>query len=180
MLVFRTVLIIIFSSIIYEGIQVFRSQNYHKVFIENSSQHTDHKLSDFFKDNLTPDGITHFIKGAHIVLQDNGELFKHLKEQVGLDELRSRPSLHYNILSKQYAFSIEEVNIPEVLFGETVIDGLKVSWIQAERRACKGIIQNYWHAVDALIYLFCAKKINIGPFGFSKFTSSNPLFIKPK
>ena len=177
MLISRVIILIILASVIYECCALFRLKNKHKNFENNSMSATIESLENIFENKLKPVDLPHFLNGAHIVFKDNGVLFKHLQDKVGSENLRRRTSFHYNIFTRQYAFSMLEAGIPEILFGIATIDGKKVSWIQAERYSCKGIIQSYWHTIDALIYLCCAKKFNIGPLGISKFTSSNPLFL---
>ena len=120
-----------------------------------------------------------FLKGSHIVLFDNGDLFSKLHlfyEQH--DSFKKRLSLHYSFYEQQFSFALHSLGVQEVLFGQAYLDtGEKITWLQAEKNSTRGFINKFWHSIDAFIYLSCLTKYNIGPYGVSSFTSKNPFYL---
>lgn len=165
-------------SLSFEGVQIFyidetQSLSREEMLLENNA------LIEYLDQKVLQRHFEVFVQGAHIVFRDNGEFFDALIEKIEpLHDLRARLSLHYHFFDPQYAFSLVKSGLNEILIGKSQLpSGQVISWIQAERHSSKGLTEQYWHAIDAAIYLMTFKKYNIGPLGYSIYTSESPLVL---
>ena len=117
------------------------------------------------------------MSGAHIIFEDNGDLYYHFKSYISPEKMNKRYSLHYKAFQVQNSFSLEDLNIPETLFGKTQLNGKEVTWTQLEKHSFQGLTNKFFHTLDAMLYVITFKTYNIGPFGYSKYTSAKPLII---
>ena len=113
------------------------------------------------------------LKGANFKLQDDGALYKRLRDTYKTD-IKSRISSHKSC-QPQYALSGPAIK--EALFGVSKDKhGNKSTWIQFERHTNKNIIDFILHMLDYVIYKITKK--NVGPYGLSEHTEQNPYIIK--
>ena len=152
--------------------QVLDKSHFGDVFLKSP-------LGQTLDESIFKDHLQEFLAGAHIVLTDGGEFFEKVFEHSkNTAHLSRRYSLHYSPFEPQYSFSIKKFNVREVLIGKSVLSsGEVISWIQAEKHSCRSFAQQYWHTIDALIYVMAFRSYNIGPFGLSTYTSSKPLVL---
>ena len=117
--------------------------------------------------------VIEFLKGGYLLIDDDGELYKHWHEN--LNELRPRFSSHQ---STDQQFGLKGDFVKEALFGTTFTDASsnKQTWIQLERTSTGGGLLNLiYHLLNYLQYKFSKK--NIGPYGTSKFTEQKSVKI---
>jgi hypothetical protein len=115
------------------------------------------------------------LKGAHIKFDDDGSLYDYLVRE-HRKEIRERSSSHSSC-EKQYSFS--GFVVKEVLFGvhQEAESGKKMTWVQFEKNNTKTWVNFILHMFDYVAYKLTGN--NIGPYGSSSHTDSNPLVIKP-
>jgi hypothetical protein len=130
-------------------------------------------LSEVIRHKSLRDNFEEVFKGAHIRILNNGDLYEYFKK---LPESSKRKSSHP---SDGDQFSIQGAIIPEFLFGKINLKGKgNFFWFQFENSPWgKGAKQGLIHIKDTFKYYAQLKKFNIGPFGKSKFTDKNPLYI---
>lgn len=170
---------ILLLSIVFEIINITYFSHYNaKIFLQNKTERST--LFSLLRSRIIDHYSDEFFHGAHIIFFDDGRFFEELISHA--DEryrLLPRFSLHYNFFEPQFSFTMPKAHLEEVLFGKALSEGGQViSWIQAEKHSCRTYFQCYWHAIDALIYLATLQSFNIGPLGFSQYTSSAPLVIQ--
>lgn len=109
-------------------------------------------------------------KGAHIRIEDNGELYE---RWANLKSARKRISSHPSIEgTKQYG--IEGPWVHELLFGVVEVNGVRHTFFQFENTPwSSGLSNRVGHATDAIEYFFTNK--NIGPYGTSEHTDRKPI-----
>lgn len=119
--------------------------------------------------------LQEMLKGGHLQIDDNGQFYKQLVHDFS-SSITKRTSSHASIV-QQYALSYPITK--EILFGVTEDEkGNKKTWIQFEKHNTKTLLNLILHLIDYIKYKFTGK--NIGPFGSSEHTDSNPLVLSPK
>ena len=116
--------------------------------------------------------VNKIFKGAHVIIDDKGTLYDDLKK---CKVLKERISSHHkkNKSAKDASMQAGFV-FNEVLFGKTKC---MKTWFQVESHSTK--VKNLLpHALDFVVYRITKK--NIGQYGLSIHTESNPIFLSKK
>lgn len=116
--------------------------------------------------------VNKIFKGAHIIIDDKGVLYDDLKNNKVLKE---RISSHHKENKSAKDASIQAGFVfNEVLFGKTKC---KKTWFQVESHSAdvKNLLP---HVLDFVVYRITKK--NIGQYGSSIHTESNPIFVSKK
>jgi len=144
-------------------------------FIKNTEANFLSKIIKNFRFDLDHNFLEEALKGAHIRFDDDGSLYDYLARE-HTKEIRERRSSHSSC-EKQYSFS--GFVVKEVLFGvhEEAESGKKMTWVQFEKNNTKTWVNFILHMLDYVAYKLTGN--NIGPYGSSSHTDSNPLVIKP-
>ena len=117
--------------------------------------------------------------GAHMVLYDNGDLYKDLQQH--FPNLTERYSSHASSES-QYSFWDDQVC--ECLFSTRKLTDKEktkyptintLSWVQFERNNTNTLWSFIKHTIDYLIYKCTGK--NVGPMGLSNYTEKKPYVL---
>jgi hypothetical protein len=117
-----------------------------------------------------PDKGQEILKGAHVIIKDQGQLAKEIKAETSN---QTRFSSHHK-LAKIKEFGVDIHPTHELLVGETD----SYTFWQLERtkvRYWTDLYNNILHLYDYFEYKITGK--NIGPLGSSDHTESNPLVI---
>jgi hypothetical protein len=121
---------------------------------------------------VTNEILEEILKGAYLRFEDNGEFYNKLVHLFHIN-LQKRRSSHHSYV-QQYSFSGPIVK--EILFGVSKDEkGTKTTWIQFERHDTNTPVNLILHLGDYFIYKWTGK--NIGPYGSSNYTESNPLVV---
>lgn len=123
--------------------------------------------------DITPEQLEHILKGAHVRLDDNGEMYEKWVSE--LHKKNERVSSHK---SNTQQYGIQGPFIKELLFSRTNDqEGNKYTWFQLENHPVSmgHIIR---HMIDYFKYKITQE--NQGPFGSSPFTDSAPIILKVK
>ena len=123
---------------------------------------------------VTTEILEEMLKGAYLRFEDNGELYNKLVHLFHAN-LQKRRSSH-DSCAQQYSFSGPIVK--EILFGVSKENGLKTTWIQFERHDTNTPVNFVLHLGDYFLYKWTGK--NIGPYGSSNYTESNPLKVSSR
>lgn len=129
-------------------------------------------LNTIMNMDVEEDVIVEFLKGGHLVIQDNGEFYKKFTEECQKLTNRSNKSSHK---SDAPQYSLEGPFVKECLFGTRTVDGQTCTWIQLERHTTKPR-DLFGHMSDYFKYV--VSKMNQGPYGCSPYTEAKPLFIQ--
>jgi hypothetical protein len=120
----------------------------------------------------TQEVLQEILNGGHLNLEDGGKFYDELVNTFN-SSISKRVSSHHSI-AQQYSLSYPIAK--EVLFGITEnSEGKKVTWMQFEKHNTKNLLNIILHLIDYIKYRITGK--NIGPFGSSEHTDSNPLVI---
>lgn len=123
---------------------------------------------------FTTELLEEILKGGYLKLEDNGSFYNELI-YIFHPNLQKRHSSHHSCV-QQYSFSGPVVK--EVLFGVSEDKkGTLTTWIQFERHNTHTLINLILHLFDYVIHKYTGK--NIGPYGSSNYTESNPLKVSP-
>lgn len=170
-----------------------------------------------YQDNIELRLVPELFKGAHVLIDDSGELVNQLDKS----RLFRRYSSHYQeqkmielkatgltheqaikrVQSSKSDLSIRAEGIfNELLIGKVKINGKDYTWLQFEghshqsrtvyknpiNRLVNAILQKFnysleklLHHVDYVRYRFYKKERNIGQYGTSLYTESNPIRLSP-
>ncbi|CAM4469384.1 MAG: hypothetical protein LEGION0403_FIIPPAGN_00268 [Legionella sp.] len=156
-----------------------RNKQHH---IETSSQEINfllrliaalHLNSDYEANPVrTQEVLQEMLNGGHLNLEDDGKLYDELVKHFN-SSISKRISSHHSI-AQQYSLSYPISK--EVLFGVTEdSEGRKRTWMQFEKHNTKNLLNIILHLIDYIKYRITGK--NIGPFGSSEHTDSNPLVV---
>ncbi len=132
-----------------------------------------HLNSDYATDPAhAQDVLQEMLNGGHLNLDDDGKFYNELVTHFSLS-ISKRVSSHHSV-TQQYSLSYPISK--EVLFGVTEdAEGRKRTWVQFEKHNTKNLLNIILHLIDYLKYRITGK--NIGPFGSSEHTESNPLVV---
>ncbi|MDR3502820.1 MAG: hypothetical protein P4L79_09575 [Legionella sp.] len=132
-----------------------------------------HLNSDYETDPVrTQEVLQELLNGGHLNLKDDGKFYDELVNHFN-SSINKRLSSHHSV-AQQYSLSYPISK--EVLFGVTEdSEGKKRTWIQFEKHDTKNLLNIILHLIDYIKYRITGK--NIGPFGSSEHTDSNPLVI---
>lgn len=121
---------------------------------------------------LTSAVLEELLKGGHLKFYDDGLFYNELIQHFN-SSIQKRSSSH-NSCVQQYSLSGPVVK--EVLFGISIDkNGNESTWIQFEKHNMNTIIEYILHLFDYLMHKLTGK--NIGPYGSSDHTESNPIVI---
>jgi hypothetical protein len=123
--------------------------------------------------DIDPIQLEQILKGAHVRLDDNGEMYEKWVSE--LKKKNERVSSHG---SDKQQYGIQGPFIKELLFSRiTDEQGHKQTWFQLENHPVSlgHIIR---HMIDYFKYKFTRE--NQGPYGSSPFTDSVPIILKTK
>ncbi|MFP3018491.1 MAG: hypothetical protein ACEY3E_06400 [Candidatus Tisiphia sp.] len=114
-----------------------------------------------------------FLKGAHIMVEDNGDMYDTLKD-LGL--VRERISSHHRGNKAESDASVQAGEIfREFLVGKTK-DGK--TWFQLEAHCIGGLSNFIKHMIDYVTYVLTGK--NVGQYGLSEHVDSKPITLNAK
>ncbi|WP_375331350.1 hypothetical protein [Candidatus Tisiphia endosymbiont of Oplodontha viridula] len=114
-----------------------------------------------------------FLKGAHIMVEDNGDMYDTLKD-LGL--VRERISSHHRGNKAESDASVQAGEIfREFLVGKTK-DGK--TWFQLEAHSIGGLSNFVKHMIDYVTYVLTGK--NVGQYGLSEHVDSKPITLNTK
>lgn len=144
-------------------------------------------LAPFTRDRDRP-YLDEFLKGAHFVVEDNGQLFDEIAGRK-LGDLTSanssesplahqRSSSHYRMtkLASDISFQAFPV-VSELLVGKARVGDKTFTWFQTEGHPVVDIRTAILHTIDYLKYKLTGR--NIGFYGDSEFTDSKPIRVIP-
>ncbi|MCL9684864.1 hypothetical protein [Legionella maioricensis] len=121
---------------------------------------------------VTAEILEEMLQGAYLKFEDNGSLYNELIAIFHLN-LRKRSSSHASCV-QQYSFSGPVVK--EILFGVSENKtGTNTTWVQFEKHNTNTPINLILHLFDYVMHQWTGK--NIGPYGSSNYTESNPLIV---
>lgn len=132
-----------------------------------------HLNSDYEADPVrTQDILQEMLNGGHLNMEDGGKFYDELVRNFN-SSISKRISSHHSV-AQQYSLSYPISK--EVLFGVTEdAEGRKRTWMQFEKHNTKNLLNIILHLIDYIKYRITGK--NIGPFGSSEHTDSNPLIV---
>ncbi|WP_341757633.1 hypothetical protein [Candidatus Tisiphia endosymbiont of Ditula angustiorana] len=114
-----------------------------------------------------------FLKGAHIMVEDNGSMYDTLKD-LGL--VKERISSHHRGNKAESDASVQAGEIfREFLVGKTK-DGK--TWFQLEAHSIGGLSNFVKHMIDYVTYVLTGK--NVGQYGLSEHVDSKPITLNSK
>ncbi|MDR0329149.1 MAG: hypothetical protein LBH99_00485 [Rickettsia sp.] len=114
-----------------------------------------------------------FLKGAHVMVEDNGDMYDTLKD-LGL--VKERISSHHRGNKAESDASVQAGEIfREFLVGKTK-DGK--TWFQLEAHSIGGLSNFVKHMIDYVTYVLTGK--NVGQYGLSEHVDSKPITLKTK
>ncbi|WP_341755903.1 hypothetical protein [Candidatus Tisiphia endosymbiont of Ptychoptera albimana] len=114
-----------------------------------------------------------FLKGAHVMVEDNGDMYDTLKD-LGL--VKERISSHHRGNKAEPDASVQAGEIfREFLVGKTK-DGK--TWFQLEAHSIGGLSNFIKHMIDYVTYVLTDK--NVGQYGLSEHVDSKPITLKTK
>jgi hypothetical protein len=114
-----------------------------------------------------------FLKGAHIMVEDNGDMYDTLKD-MGL--VKERISSHHRSNKAESDASVQAGEIfREFLVGKTK-DGK--TWFQLEAHSIGGLSNFVKHMIDYVTYVLTGK--NVGQYGLSEHVDSKPITLNAK
>ena len=129
--------------------------------------------------------FTKILKGAYIIINDNGYFYnkwtkyhkthlkKNKKEMVGFSSSHYSLNTQYRLGSGViYNVNDEVTNNYDLLIGT---QKNKNTWFQLEKSRLNSMMNMLEHTFDYFSYLINNR--NIGPFGESKHTESNPIIL---
>ncbi|MDR0774950.1 MAG: hypothetical protein LBE72_06645 [Rickettsia sp.] len=114
-----------------------------------------------------------FLKGAHIMVEDNGDMYDTLRD-MGL--VKERISSHHRGNKAESDASVQAGEIfREFLVGKTK-DGK--TWFQLEAHSIGGLSNFVKHMIDYVTYVLTGK--NVGQYGLSEHVDSKPITLNAK
>ncbi|AZL15010.1 hypothetical protein EF513_00295 [Rickettsiales endosymbiont of Stachyamoeba lipophora] len=182
----KDILVIINSSV--EGLNLSQvlTDNFHSLTpTEKKNVKAIHNALIKF---INGDNLVKFLKGAHFVIEDNGELFQHFNT-TGL--VAARHSSHYPTAADKIEGGIRAGNLfKEILIGKTTDkDNKTITFIQLEShivdlkltfnliKILHSIKELILHMCDYIVYKATGK--NVGQYGLSEHTEHHkPIRIK--
>lgn len=152
----------------------------HRAVLLSKANHVESEMTilddivSISKANLVFSGSTEklfseILKGAYVLLPDDGKIYNKWSELVGV---RNRKSSHKSV-AKQV--SLKGRLLGECLFGTLVIKNKTYTWFQLEKNAVTTPINGAAHLFDFAQHRLTNK--NVGPFGTSEHTEKNPLHL---
>ncbi|MFJ1269403.1 hypothetical protein ACD661_12625 [Legionella lytica] len=132
-----------------------------------------HLNSDYETDPVrTQEILQEILNGGHLNWEDDGKFYEELVKNFN-SSINRRISSHHSVV-QQYSLSYPISK--EVLFGvKEDSEGRKRTWMQFEKHDTKNLLNIILHLIDYIKYRITGK--NIGPFGSSEHTDSNPLVV---
>lgn len=120
---------------------------------------------------LTHDDLKEIAKGAHVRLDDNGQLYEIWKKTLGASPRHSSHPADATQYGMQGKF------LKEFLFSRVTENGKTYTWFQCEKNPTRlGFLIR--HMIDFAKYRHSG--LNQGPYGQSSHTDKNPLILKRK